>query len=278
MRRVFYWLSVLVFSSAIAATIHAAHAATGSPSETVPQIAQQTTQADFAQHFQTLGIEGSILIYDQNKDQTYQYNLERNSAPFLPASTFKILNSLIALETSVIADEIAVFTWDGIERAIPAWNRDLNMRTAFNISAVWFYQVLARRIGYERMQQYVTDVAYGNQMIGSPEEIATFWLEGDLRITPQEQIQFLRRLYDSDLPFSERAIATVKDIMVVEQTPNYTIHAKSGLVSQIGWYVGYVEQNNNVYFFATNIDAIEENDYKARAQLTRLSLETLGLL
>ncbi len=66
--------------------------------------------------------------------------------------------------------------------------------------------------------------------------------------------------------------------MVVEQTPNYTIRAKSGLVSQIGWYVGYVEQNNNVYFFATNIDALEESDYKGRAQLTRLSLETLGLL
>lgn len=278
MRRIFYWLSALVFSGAIAATIHSAYAVTGSTPEAVPQIAQQAIQADFAQHFKTLGVEGSILIYDQHQDQTYQYNPERNSAPFLPASTFKILNSLIALETGVIADEIAVFTWDGIERAIPAWNRDLNIRTAFNISAVWFYQILARRIGYERMQQWVSDVAYGNQTIGGPEEIDTFWLEGDLRITPQEQIQFLRRLNNSDLPFSERAIATVKDIMVVEQTPNYIIRAKSGLVSQIGWYVGYVEQNNNVYFFATNIDAVEESDYQARAQLTRLSLETLGLL
>ncbi len=56
------------------------------------------------------------------------------------------------------------------------------------------------------------------------------------------------------MPFSEQAIATVKDIMLVEQTPDYTIRAKSGLVAQIGWYVGYVEQNNNVYFFVTNID------------------------
>ena len=128
------------------------------------------------------------------------------------------------------------------------------------------------------MQQWVAEVGYGNQTIGKPEDIDTFWLEGDLRITPQEQIQFLKRLYNSNLPFSERAIATVKDIMIVEQTPDYTIRAKSGLVAQLGWYVGYLEQNDNAYFFATNIVARNEGDYKARAQLTRLSLETLGLL
>ncbi|PZO20875.1 MAG: class D beta-lactamase [Leptolyngbya foveolarum] len=285
MRRVFYWLGALIISSVIATTIHSAYAATESTIEPTAQIAQQTTAADFAQHFQDLDVKGSILIYDQNQDLTYQYNPERNATPFLPGSTFKILNSLIALETGVIENDIAVLTWDGIERIVPAWNRDLNMRTAFNLSAVWFYQVLARRVGHERMQQWVADAGYGNQTIGNPEEIDAFWLEGDLRTTPQEQIQFLRQLYDSDLPFSEEAITLVKDIMVVEKTPSYTIRAKSGWVGfgepeqeQIGWYVGYVEQNNNAYFFATNIDIRNDDDPKARATLTRLSLESLGLL
>ena len=135
MRSVFYWLSALILSIAIAATVQPAQAAMDEATEETPQIAQQITQADFSQrsedHFKDLGVEGSVLIYDQNQDRTYQYNPERNATPFLPASTFKILNSLISLETGVIADEIAVFTWDGIERAIPAWNRDLNMKTAF---------------------------------------------------------------------------------------------------------------------------------------------------
>ncbi len=285
MRRVFYWLGALIVSSMIATTIHSAYAATELTLEPTPQIAQQTTSTDFTQHFQDLDVKGSILIYDQNQDRAYQYNPERNATPFLPGSTFKILNSLIALETGVIDDDIAVLTWDGTERIVPAWNRDLNMRTAFNLSAVWFYQVLARRIGHERMQQWVADAGYGNQTIGNPEEIDTFWLEGDLRTTPQEQIQFLRQLYDSDLPFSKEAITLVKDIMVVEKTPSYTIHAKSGWVGfgepeqeQIGWYVGYVEQNDNAYFFATNIDIRDDDDPKARATLTRLSLESLGLL
>lgn len=285
MRRAFYGLGALIFGIMIAVTIRSAHAEIERPLEPTSQIAQRATQAEFSQHFQDLGVEGSILIYDQNQNQIYQHNPERNTAPFLPASTFKILNTLIALETGVIADDIAVFTWDGVERIVPAWNRDLNMRTAFNLSAVWFYQVVARRVGYERMQQWVTEAGYGNQMIGTPEDIDTFWLEGELRTTPQEQVQFLRRLYDNGLPFSEEMIALVKDIMIVEKTPNYVIRAKSGWVGfgepdsdQIGWYVGYVEQNDNAYFFATNIDIRDEDDPKAREALTRRSLETLGLL
>ena len=238
-----------------------------------------STQA-IAQHFQDLAIEGSILIYDLNRDRTYQHNSDRNATPFLPASTFKILNSLIALETGVIPNDLALLTWDGVERSIPTWNRDLNLRTAIRVSAVWFYQVLARRIGHERMQQWVSEVDYGNQTIGSAEDIDSFWLTGDLRITPEDQIQFLKRLYRNELPFSETTLATVKDIMIVEQTPDYIIRAKTGWATQsdIGWYVGYVEQDENVYFFATNIDVPNSDYLSARLEVTRRTLKSLQLL
>lgn len=237
-------------------------------------------QINFKQHFQELGINGSILIEDLNADQIYQHNPQRNATEFLPASTFKILNSLIALETGVISDELAILTWDGIEREIPEWNRDLNMRQAFKFSAVWFYQVLARRVGYERMQTWLNNADYGNQNIGTQADIDTFWLKGKLRITPQSQVQFLHRLYDNDLPFSKRSLSIVKDIMIVEQTPDYTLRAKTGWAtqSQIGWYVGYLEQDENVYFFATNLDIPNENDLSARIELTRLCFQELKLL
>lgn len=240
---------------------------------------------NFEKHFQELGIEGSILIYDFQSDRTYQYNAQRNKNPFLPASTFKILNSLISLETGIIKDEIAILTWDGISRQIPEWNRDLNMRQAFGLSAVWFYQVLARRVGYERMQEWVAKADYGNQNIGSPKDIDTFWLTGELRITPQEQIQFLNRLYNNDLPFSEKSLSTVKDIMILEQTPDYTIRGKTGWASfeeettpGIGWYIGYLEKQKDVYFFSTNIDIRDENDLSARIDLTRRCFKELELL
>ncbi|MBE9041460.1 class D beta-lactamase [Oscillatoriales cyanobacterium LEGE 11467] len=240
---------------------------------------------NFEKHFQDLEIEGSIIIYDLNNDRTFQHNPQRNTTPFSPASTFKILNSLIALETGVISDEISVLTWDGVQRNIPEWNRDLNMREAFKISAVWFYQVLARRVGYDRMQHWITQAQYGNQKIGDRSDIDRFWLDGELRISPQEQIQFLRHFYNNDLPFSDRALSIVKDITIVEKTPDYTIRAKTGWVwfeddekTQIGWYVGYLEKSDNTYFFATNIDIHNQTDLAARIELTRRCFQELTLL
>ncbi|MCT7960504.1 class D beta-lactamase [Laspinema sp. D1] len=239
---------------------------------------------NFEQHFQELGVEGSIIIAELNGN-LWQHNPQRNQTAFPTASTFKIINSLIALETGVIPNELAVLTWDGIPRAIPTWNRDLNLREAFKLSAVWFYQVLARRIGYERMQQWITQVGYGNQNIGTKEDIDRFWLEGNLQITPQQQVQFLRRLYENDLPFSEQTLTLVKEIMIYEQTPDYTIRAKTGWfgfgdesLQNIGWFVGYVETKNNAYFFATNIDVNKQEDGVARIELTRRCLQDMGVL
>jgi beta-lactamase class D len=253
------------------------------PSETA-NIAQ-TQNIDFQPRFQELEVEGAILIQDLNQNRTYQYNSQRNATAFLPASTFKILNSLISLETGVIPNELAILTWDGVTREVPEWNRDLNMKEAIKLSAIWFYQVLARRVGYDRMQEKVKQVGYGNGNIGSPESIDKFWLEGELRITPQQQIQFLRRLYNDDLPFSARSLTIVKDIMIIEQTPDYTIRGKTGLVgfppienTRIGWYVGYLEQNDNVYFFATNINIRSSDDVDKRIELTRRCLRDLQLL
>ena len=234
---------------------------------------------DFRRHFQALGVNGSIMIYDTSNDRVFEYNPQRNKTAFLPASTFKILNSLIALETGVIADEVAVLTWDGINRPlVPGWNRDLNMREAMKLSAVWFYQVLARRVGHDRMQQWVSKVGYGNQKIGGKNDIDKFWLEGELRITTQQQIQFLRRLYKNDLPFSARSISIVKDILTVEKTPDYSIRAKTGWDGSIAWYVGYLERGKNAYFFATNLDLPNQKNLPTRIELTRRCLKDLSAL
>lgn len=242
-----------------------------------------TTQGiDLGRSFRELGIEGSIVVYDQNKNQFYEHNAPRNSTAFFPASTFKIFNALVALETGVIRDEVTVLTWDGIQRNIAAWNRDTNLRQGFKDSTVWFYQVLARKIGHERMQKFINQVGYGNRQIGTSEQIDRFWLSGPLKITPKQEIEFLQRLYRNDLPFSQRSLDLVKDIMVREQTPDYVLRGKTGWTDSTtpenGWFVGYLEQNKNVYFFATNMDMRNDNDGVNRIEITRRSLQALGLL
>lgn len=253
-----------------------------------PAITETTPAPNFQSHFQELGVDGSILIYDLNNNQTYQHNPQRNTTAYFPASTFKIFNALVALETGVIRDDVTVLTWDGISRGllpmtpIAAWNQDTNLRQAFKNSTIWFYQVLARKAGVERMQQFINQVGYGNQQIGTAETIDHFWLDGPLKITAEQQIEFLQRLYQGDLPFSERSINLVKNFMVLEQTPSYTLRGKSGWTTSLdphmGLLVGYLEQNDNVYFFATNIDMPNPDDAPKRIDLTRRCLTDLGLL
>lgn len=233
---------------------------------------------NLGQAFQDLNIDGSIVIYDKKNDRFYEHNPNRNTTAFFPLSTFKILNALISLETGVIRDDVSVLTWDGVQREFPTWNRDTNLRQAFKDSTVWFYQVLARKNGHERMQKFVQQVKYGNQQIGTPDRIDRFWLDGPLKITPQQEIEFLRRLERNDLPFSQRTIDLVKDIMIIERTPEYTLRGKTGWGGSVGWIVGYLEQRNNIYFFATNIKTSSIKDAPQRLELTRRSFKALGLL
>jgi beta-lactamase class D len=179
----------------------------------------------------------------------------------------------------VINDENEVIPWDGVDRGVPEWNQDLNMRSAIQYSAVWFYQELARRIGTERMQHYIDRASYGNADIGG--SIDHFWLDGDLRISARQQVDFLRRLYSNDLPFSQRSIDIVRDILIVEQTPDYTLRAKAGWVVlpeyQLGWEIGYLEQEGDVYYFALNLDIVKPGDENARMSVVKDILHSLDL-
>lgn len=254
---------------------------------TATSVASTVKSPNFEKHFRALGVQGSILIYDANQKRSYEYNPQRNTTKLIPASTFKIFNAMVALETGVIADDKAVLTWDGIHRKlankeVEAWNRDTNLRQAFKDSTIWFYQVLARKAGHERMQEWIDKVGYGNRQIGTANDIDRFWLQGPLKITPKAQVAFLQRLYRNDLPFSPRTMNLVKNIMVQEQTSTYTLRGKTGwlVVSKpnLGWFVGYLDQNKNTYFFATTIDMVKSEDKSARTEVTRRSLKDLGLL
>jgi beta-lactamase class D len=239
-----------------------------------PQTEKQ--QNDWKSFYDKYNVSGCILIYDLNKSEYIVYNGNRCKESFIPASTFKILNSLIALETGVIKDENEVIPWDSVKRQYDKWNMDQTLRTAIKYSAVWAYQELARRIGEHRMQHYVDSVKYGNCNISGG--IDHFWLDGELRITPFQQVEFLKRLYFDDLPFSKRNLDIVKDIMINDQTGNYILRGKTGWVETTGWYVGYLEENDNVYFFANNIEIVNDRDAKARLEIVKDVFKSMGLL
>ncbi|HSG99401.1 MAG TPA: penicillin-binding transpeptidase domain-containing protein [candidate division Zixibacteria bacterium] len=211
-------------------------------------------ERDFSELFAEHKLTGAIAFYEPGADSLICYNAARVDSAYLPASTFKIFNSLVALHTGVISSPDEVIPWDSVARGWDKWDMDQTLRSAFTYSAVWYYQVLARRIGEERMQLWVDSVGYGNRDISGG--IDLFWLEGGLRMTLRLQLDLLVRLYHNDLPFSAEVCDTVKSIMIREETDSYTLRGKTGWAQrfepQIGWFVGYVTRGADVVFFATN--------------------------
>jgi beta-lactamase class D len=164
------------------------------------------------------------------------------------------------LETGVIKDENFLIPWDSIERR-DVWDKDHTLKTAFRTSVVWYYQELARGVGLLRMKYWLDKAQYGNADTSGG--IDKFWLYGGLRITPEQQIDFLRQLHNNKLPFSQRSMEIVKDILIVKDTAGYVMRAKTGWGSQdgkdIGWYVGYVEKAGNVYYFSNCVQTLSKN-------------------
>lgn len=225
---------------------------------------------------------GAFEVFDMQKEKYFRFNTQRCSEQFLPASTFKIPNSLIGLETGIIPDENFMIKWDGIKRPNEEWNKDHTLETAIKFSVVPYYQELARRVGRERFSEYLKKIGYGNQTIG--EKIDTFWLDNSLKISADEQIDFLKRFYEYKLPFTKRSIDIVKKILPEEKYPNSLLKFKTGTGTKedgkwLGWIVGYVESKSNVYFFAMNIEAISfEEARQLRDNLSRKILTQLKII
>lgn len=255
------------------------------PARALANVAPQRSEIreTLAKRFTDEGTVGTFVGYRTDDYLIIASDADRSGQAFLPASTYKIPNSLIALETGVVQHpDKDVFKWDGVKRSIEAWNQDHTLRSAIAASAVPVYQEIARRIGAERMQKYVDLFEYGNRNIGGG--IDRFWLTGDLRIDPVQQIDFLDRLRRGVLPISKRSQDLVRDILPVTRTGDATIRAKTGLLGaelgkpSLGWVVGWAEKASAQTVFALNLDVGEPRHVAARMKLAQQCLTDIGAI
>ncbi len=229
-----------------------------------------TIDDSLKKHFEENKVTGTFGLFDNGAGNFVIYNLSRfKDSAYTPASTFKIVNSLIGIETGRIVNEKMVIKWDGIVRTFPngdtakSWNKDLTMEEAFKVSSVPFYKEIARRIGKDTMKYWLDSLQYGNQTIGK--EVDNFWLDNSLKITPDEELGLVKRLYFSQLPFQKRSQDIVKKLMLQESNANYKLSYKTGLGykengNALGWIVGWIEENSHVYFFVLNVEGTPDTD------------------
>jgi beta-lactamase class D len=234
------------------------------------------------------GVEGALVLWEPANGPPQCHGGARCTEGFLPASTYKIPNSLIALETGVVPDADFTLAWDGTKYWVEAWNQDHDLRSAIRVSALWYYQELARRIGVERMQSYVDRFDYGNRNLGGG--IDRFWLFGELRITPLEQVRFLRKLQERSLPLSARTIDIVRDITTLAKGDGWVLRGKTGGAGaddypepghlHTGWLVGWVERGDRVVLYAVLALGPPDKpmDWSVRPRLAEALLEGEGVL
>lgn len=240
-------------------------------------------------YFDEYKVEGTFGIFDNTLGDFTIYNLSRyKDSAYAPASTFKVVNSLIRLHTGKIVNEKMVIPWDGKVRVFPGgdtatdWNKDLTMEEAFKVSSLPYYQEVARRIGKDTMQHWLDSLSYGSKKITT--SIDQFWIDNSLKITPDEQLGLMKRLYFNQLPFSKSTHEIVKKVMLQENNANYSLSYKTGWTfkengKSLGWIVGWIEENKHSHFFVLNVEGAHDADLKtARKNILMNILKHLGYL
>ncbi|PUV23915.1 penicillin binding protein transpeptidase domain-containing protein [Sphingobacterium athyrii] len=224
-------------------------------------------RSDFKRYFDACEVDGSIAIYDNARKSWILSDTLGTKQQDLPASTFKIINMLIALETGTIKDENDIVKWPGKTDTVkygyrPSIYHDITVKEAFEVSAGWAFVELSKRIGKERYKSYLAKCHYGNLDLSQTDP--DFWNYGKFAISPINQVIFLKELYDGILPFSKRNMDIVRRVMLTEQQKGYSIRSKTGWTRQdginTGWWIGYLTTNDNVYFFATRLRQYRKNN------------------
>jgi beta-lactamase class D len=258
-------------------TILSGGAATIASLAVLPAHADIVERIDLEAVFSAQKVAGTFATFEPAGNRFTLVNAERARRRYVPASTFKIANSLIALETGAVRDENEIVPYGGKKQPFPAWEKDMTMREAIAASAVPIYQELARRIGLEAYQDWLARLDFGNRAAG--DNVETFWLDGPLEISTVEQAQFVARLARQELPASARAQNLVRDIVRLEQRDGRILYGKTGWrfssKPQLGWWTGWIEQDETVTGFSLNIDMHSAADAAKRVALGRGLLDRL---
>ena len=234
---------------------------------------------EWQRHFEARGVRGTFVLLDPAEDRYLVVDESRARRGYLPASTFKIPNALIGLEVGSITDENEVFHWDGKPKLRAEWERDHTLESGMRESVVWMFQEIARRTGKQRMREWIEKLEYGNRDIRGG--IDLFWLQGNLRVSAMQQVDFLRRLGEGELPMSQRAQRLVRRALVVEKTRAATLYGKTGTTGAVKdpvhWWVGWIERKGRpVAYFALNLTPAATTRYEERFAIARDILRDAG--
>jgi len=238
-----------------------------------------------------------FLLYEIGRGETRREPASSCGLRVTPASTFKIPHALAALDAGVVAGPDVIFKYDGRPVDLDNWRRDHSLASAMRYSVVWYFQRIAEALGPVREREYLERLNYGNR--DSSSGPTTFWIGGSLLISPEEEQEFLLRLYGDRLPVSKNAMRTVRDILrqppgvVMNATGEHgfdapwprsaVVSAKTGSAtdrtgSNVRWIVGHVQRGSRSWIFASNVVGLGDTPADAAIDLAARALRESGVL
>lgn len=252
---------------------------------------------DISEYFN--GKSGCFLLYNLNENKIVTiYNPTRCSEKMSPDSTFKIALSLMAFDKGLITQK-TVFKWDGVDRKFSAWNEDQTPNTWLKYSVVWVSRKLTPQLGMDTIKDYLNQFHYGNQNFsgdfGQHNGLTNAWLSSSLKISPDQQLVFLKNLVTNKLPVSKQGMLNTKENMYLETMPNgWQLYGKTGTgdsqhsvinnqhLLQDGWFIGFIQKSNKTYIFVTNFSDIDkpatsESGGTRAKNITKVILKNMNL-
>ena len=226
------------------------------------------------------GYEGSFVLYDLKDDTWSIYDMDHATLRTAPNSTYKIYDALFGLEEGIITPKASFMAWDGTNYPFEAWNADQDLYSAMESSVNWYFQEIDRQMGASALRNYVKKIGYGNENINS--DLSSYWMQGALKISPVEQVELLKDLYNNDFGFTPENVNTIKDSICLFSTDERSFYGKTG-TGRIdgqdvnGWFVGFVCTNGNTYFFATNIQGNANATGNSASEITKSILSELNI-
>ena len=233
------------------------------------------------QHFDNAQVDGCFTMIDNASGEITVYNMKLDTARKLPGSTFHILGSLMALETGVLPDEKTEISIDSLKYSGWKGKNPISLTDAFQQDADPFFATVMEKMGSDTIKGWIDSIGYGNKNFGAKGEL--FWMNNQLKISPDEQLGFMKKLYFDQLPFRKSVMESLRGMMMREDNSAYRLSYQSaeGLdekKQKIAWTCGWIEENRHVYLFVTMIDAgKQEGDAKKKcSDLTKNILKGYG--
>lgn len=223
---------------------------------------------------------GSFVLYDLKSDTWRIYNENLATKRVSPDSTYKIYDALLGLEKGIITPEDSFIAWDGKKYPFEAWNTDQTLDSAMASSVNWYFQAIDKQLTYTDIHNYINRIDYGNENVSG--SLSAYWLDSSLKISPVEQVELLMKLQSNSFGFSPENISAVKDSICLSSSGAGKFYGKTG-TGRIdgkninGWFIGYIETDDNTYFFATNIAADDDASGSNAAKITMSVLSDMSI-